>query len=691
VLSKAKQWCSREAAVGALVLLAVAALLIRLDLLIANQFTIDADEAIVGLMALHISEGASWPVFYYGQHYMGSLEPLLVGGLFWLFGPSTHNLVVVPLIFSVLLVPLTYLLARSITGRLGALVAALCMALPPTGLVIWSAKARGGFIEVIFFGALALWLTTRWLRSPRPSHVRTFLIGLTLGIGWWVNNQVVFFMLPIAFCMAGRLWWGCGSMLGSIHGSMSSMSLLVRLQLVLSHGLNGTLAFIFGGLPYWWYNVTHGFPSLAMLTPARTTSVEDHLVGLFSTAIPILLGAKRFWQAEDVFPLATPLAYGIIAISVVTYLVARGRQLIELLVLRPDAERPVELFSLCVVATLAIFSLSSFGWLFEAPRYLLPVYVSAFVLFGALVEHWHKYARWFSSTMLALTLGLSIGSTYLGGRAIPGEPHVYSGERVQKNHEPLITWLTAHNIKWVRTNYWIGYRLAFETREQVRFVTFHEPHHERIPRYREEAEELGIDRMPLVLTPAQSSLVSKGFNLMGIAFHEEEVGGYRVLHTIAPAFPHAELIPRALIEARAGNARMNAELAVDGDVASRWGTGEPQQPGQTLELILTEPQQLGGLAFELGEWPHDYPRGLSIELIDAEGVTHTVLPADGWEAVRYAAERATRYEFRFSPRLVQRVRFIQTGADPIFDWSFAEVFLLSAGNPSESASEPKFL
>jgi hypothetical protein len=136
---------------------------------------------------------------------------------------------------------------------------------------------------------------------------------------------------------------------------------------------------------------------------------------------------------------------------------------------------------------------------------------------------------------------------------------------------------------------------------------------------------------------------------------------------------------------------MNAELAVDGDVASRWGTGEPQQPGQTLELILTEPQQLGGLAFELGEWPHDYPRGLSIELIDAEGVTHTVLPADGWEAVRYAAERATRYEFRFSPRLVQRVRFIQTGADPIFDWSFAEVFLLSAGNPSESASEPKFL
>lgn len=666
VLSKAKQWCSREAAVGALVLLVVAALLVRLDLLIANQFTIDADEAIVGLMALHISEGASWPVFYYGQHYMGSLEPLLVGGLFWLFGPSVHSLVVVPLFFSVLLIPLTYLLARSITGRLGALVAALCMALPPTGLVIWSAKARGGFVEVIFLGALALWLTTRWLRSSRPSHVRTFFIGLTLGIGWWVNNQVVFFMLPIAFCMAGRLWWCPGS-----------LRFIARVRLVLAHGLTGTLAFLVGGLPYWWYNISQGFPSLAMLTPARTTSVQDHFLGLFSTAIPILLGAKRFWQAEDVFPFATSLAYAIIAISVITYVVARGRQLIELLVLRPDAERPVELFSLCVVATLAIFSLSSFGWLFEAPRYLLPVYVSLFVLFGALVEHWHKYARWFSSTMLALTLGLSIGSTYLGGRAIPGEPHVYSGERVQKDHEPLIAWLAAHDINWVRTNYWIGYRLAFETHEQVRFVTFHEPHHERIPSYREEAKALGISQMPLVLTPAQANVVSQGFKLMGIAFHEEEVGGYRVLHQIAPALPQGELVANTLIDAHAGNGRMNAELVVDGDVASRWGTGEPQQPGQTLELRLTEPQQLSGVAFELGEWPHDYPRGLRIELIGAEGETHTVLPAEGWEAVRYAAERATRYEFRFLPRLVQGVRFIQTGVDPIFDWSFAEVFLYS--------------
>lgn len=68
--------------------LLIGAAILRIDFIRASGFVIDADEAIVGLMANHILHGGELPVFYYGQHYMGSLEPLCAALMFWLFGSS---------------------------------------------------------------------------------------------------------------------------------------------------------------------------------------------------------------------------------------------------------------------------------------------------------------------------------------------------------------------------------------------------------------------------------------------------------------------------------------------------------------------------------------------------------------------------------------------------------------------------
>ena len=132
------------------------ALVLRLDFLVANNFVIDSDEAIVGLMAKHIVEGADLPVFYYGQHYMGSFEPLLAALSFKVFGISNAALKAVPLIFSLLLLILLYALGLQLGGRCVSRVAVLLAAVPPSTLLIWSAKARGGFIELVCLGTYAL-------------------------------------------------------------------------------------------------------------------------------------------------------------------------------------------------------------------------------------------------------------------------------------------------------------------------------------------------------------------------------------------------------------------------------------------------------------------------------------------------------------------------------------------------------
>src|SRR5919197_6095068 len=75
------------------ILLAGAAL--RAWILAGPLGEVEADEAVIGLMALHINSG-EYPALYWGQPYLGSLEAYLVAVAFSLFGPSNQVLKVVP-------------------------------------------------------------------------------------------------------------------------------------------------------------------------------------------------------------------------------------------------------------------------------------------------------------------------------------------------------------------------------------------------------------------------------------------------------------------------------------------------------------------------------------------------------------------------------------------------------------------
>ncbi|MCB0311130.1 MAG: glycosyltransferase family 39 protein [Bdellovibrionales bacterium] len=182
----------------------VLALVLRVDFQMANDFTIDSDEAIVGLMAKHILEGHEIPTFYYGQEYMGSFEPLIVSAVFAVFGISETTLKAVPIGFSIIFLVLVYAIGNELGGRYVARVAAFLAAISPSTLLIWSAKARGGFIEIMCIGSLAFLLTIYWLKKERVSYGLTLAIGGILGFGWWVNNQVIYFMLPIGFAFLAR-------------------------------------------------------------------------------------------------------------------------------------------------------------------------------------------------------------------------------------------------------------------------------------------------------------------------------------------------------------------------------------------------------------------------------------------------------------------------------------------------------
>ena len=110
------------------VCLAIAAVIIALQSIVpltVEQY-FDSDQAVMGLMAKHLSEGRTFPLFYYGQNYLLGVQAWVAVPFFWIGGPTVAMLRT-PLALLNLAVALGYVgfLARQGLRPRYALVAAL--------------------------------------------------------------------------------------------------------------------------------------------------------------------------------------------------------------------------------------------------------------------------------------------------------------------------------------------------------------------------------------------------------------------------------------------------------------------------------------------------------------------------------------------------------------------------------------
>ncbi len=140
-----------------------------------EQPQFDSDQAIVGLMAKHLSELRALPVFFYGQHFMLGVEAWLAAPLFYLVGPSVAMLKL-PLLGINLAVAvlLLLLLERELKLRPAAAgVATLFFVVPPPGTTRLLLEANGGNIEPFLY-VLLLWVFRR----------RPVSFGVILAIGF---------------------------------------------------------------------------------------------------------------------------------------------------------------------------------------------------------------------------------------------------------------------------------------------------------------------------------------------------------------------------------------------------------------------------------------------------------------------------------------------------------------------------
>ena len=142
------------ACVAAVVLVTAA----RCTMFLAPGVRFDSDQAVVGLMAKHISEGRAFPLFFYGQSYLLAVEAYLAAPVMWLLGPTEVALKLPMLAMNVLTAGLLVWRAHRDLGLRPwlALVAALPFALPPLVLGTRFMEAMGGNAVTLLY-AVVLW------------------------------------------------------------------------------------------------------------------------------------------------------------------------------------------------------------------------------------------------------------------------------------------------------------------------------------------------------------------------------------------------------------------------------------------------------------------------------------------------------------------------------------------------------
>lgn len=214
----------------------------------ATRAIAEPDPTVVALMARHVAALQEFPVFFYGQAYMGSLEPLASALAVALLGSTGFAVNLGPVLFAALALFFLWRWARDAAGPWGGLAAVLAGGFGPLAYFQFQFAARGGYMVALAVDALALFagarLAARLRAGERVGGLRWFALGLLAGIGAWSNLIVAAALgaatLLLLYGMRGRFW---------------------RHAAGIGAGLAG---FVAGFSPWLVWNARHGWASLAM-------------------------------------------------------------------------------------------------------------------------------------------------------------------------------------------------------------------------------------------------------------------------------------------------------------------------------------------------------------------------------------------------------------------------------------------
>ncbi|MEU7810411.1 MULTISPECIES: DUF423 domain-containing protein [unclassified Micromonospora] len=268
----------------------------RLALLFADVPPTNSDEATMGLAALHIARGDGFPVWFYGQAYMGTLEAYLAAPLVALAGPSVLVLRLPTLALYALFLLLSWQLTRRLGGdRWYALLVVAVLALGADRVVKNQLIAGGGYPELNPAGAaLALLTVGLCVTGPGARLPRWAAWGLISGVLLWVDPLILPYVLTLGAMLVAWRWRELAGRAGVVLAGALLLGAAPMLVDSIRHSRNPVAAVLAAGgtgAPADWADRLHGGlvlgPPLAMgfCSPGRCATWQLW----WAVAFPLLL------------------------------------------------------------------------------------------------------------------------------------------------------------------------------------------------------------------------------------------------------------------------------------------------------------------------------------------------------------------------------------------------------------------
>jgi len=649
---------------------------VRVGYLLIGGSAIDSDEAIIGLMGRHVLAGQH-VTFFYGQEYMGSLEAYIAALMFFLFGASSWSLKVVPLFFSIVFFYLSVQLARSLYDRKVGLLTAFLLVFSSPFFLVWSLKARGGYMETLVFGTILFLLarklvfhasswklatingSSRYIRSgfnlllvlictllyfqlerggivlqvgemtlssrgfirplfalsicwlaghlvckEQPVRVSCLmapywrnmaLLGLIAGLSWWTNQLILFYFVPVGFVLILYL---CSTLYTGANQLYFAATFVV--------------SFFLGSSPYWFYRVFNGF------TGASVTGLADRAHWLqqgkdfFTIAIPRLLGCWFDFSAD---PLVAGCSVIVLIVYALSLLFLTQRLLVQLSsvgVLLLDKVEVIFFLFLCCYPFL--FSISSMGWFTCEPRYLLPLFSVLPLVAAKFLAQLQARSRGLFVFLLTPFVVLSLlNAAAFDSTAL--QPRV-ENMRLPVSFTPLRHWLGEKQIAYIYTDYWVAYRLTFESNEEIICSVYPPFVNDRYPLY---PQLVGKADKPAYII---MQTVSSGFEVMleemGILYYRKNEIPPFVVYYDLEIEKRDDTIRRLMLTRQnlvSLPSEQYAELALDGNLNTRWQSGKSgRKKTFSFQIDLGGIASLRYLDLIVGNYFNEFPKSLRVEI-----------------------------------------------------------------------------
>jgi 4-amino-4-deoxy-L-arabinose transferase-like glycosyltransferase len=511
------------------------AIVLKILLLAYRAFPFNADESIVGLMARHILEG-SWPVFFYGQAYMGSLDASLVALGFALFGQKVIVIRGVQiLLYAGTILTTMYLAKGIIGGKVSMLSAGLLMAVPTVNVTLYTTVSLGGYGEALLIGNLMSLVALRIAKNT--DALWPYLAwGFLAGFGFWVFGLTLVYTIPTA----GVIFWNAWR-------SRNRRGVLKRI-------LGLILALIIGASPWLGWGLLHGqdlqIQELAgsAITGASPNgplnAIGSRILYLLVFGSTVILGFRPPWEIRWLSLPLMPLAL-VIWLVIIGYGILNWR--------RSDPERLGRYLMIGIVITLLLgFILTPFG-ADPSGRYFLPLAVPmAMLVADFLVGLKGRFKIGLRALILSVLLGFNLWGTIESATRNPPGITTQFDEVTQINHnqdQALIQFLTERGETRGYSNYWVCYPLAFLSSEELIFVPYL-PYHldfrytPRDSRYEPYEDQVALsDRVAYITTrhPELDEYIRSAFKGLGVEWEETTIADYRIFYHLSKAVEPIEI------------------------------------------------------------------------------------------------------------------------------------------------------